>query len=542
MCSAPVLTAAEARLLDAAITRHHGIPSRVLMERAAAALVRCLTRRTDLFPEGRVLVLCGSGNNGGDGFAAARQLTCGEGCIPRPVVVLYLGQFSPDGSPDTARMSAECAYQYRQAAQAGVPVYPPDALDHLLCECDAILDAVFGIGLQRPVAGIIAQVFGSIDRSGLPVLAADMPSGVSADSGEVLGVALRAAMTVTMFTLKPGLLLYPGADLCGEIAVADLGVSIPDIMNSEGIPGWHPNTHLADRELLRSVLCPRPRRSHKGDYGRLSLVCGSVGMAGAAVLAAGAALRSGVGLARVITPEANRNILQTSLPEAVLTLYEQEVPDLPPADGYVVGCGLGQSAEARRVLEAVLALPCPVPTVLDADALNLIATSPELWDAPLLTHPERRIVLTPHPAEMARLTGRSVSDVLRDVPGAAQTLAAQRGVTVVLKDAHTVVAAPDGELYISVVGNAGMAKGGSGDLLAGIIGSLLTQCHLRLARGGLTPACVAAAGVYLHGAAGDLAAERLGEHGMMPSDILQMLPLVTRPEQGHGSRTILSHM
>lgn len=540
MCPAPVLTAAEAYLLDETIIRDYDIPARVLMERAAAALVRCLTRRTDLFPEGRVLVLCGSGNNGGDGFAAARRLASGEGCPPHAVVVLYLGQLSSDGSPDTTRMSAECAYQYRQAAQAGVSVYPPDALEHLLSECDAILDAVFGIGLQRPVEGVIAQVFDRIDRSGLPVLAADIPSGVSADSGQVLGIALRAVMTVTMFTLKPGLLCYPGADLCGEIAVTDLSVSIPDIMISEGILGWHPDTHLADLVLLHSVLSPRPRRTHKGNYGRLSLVCGSVGMAGAAVLAAGAALRSGVGLARVITPEANRIILQTSLPEAVLTLYEQKVPDLPPADGYVVGCGLGQSTEARRVLEAVLSLPCPVPTVLDADALNLIAASPELWDTPLLNHPERCIVLTPHPAEMARLTGRSVSDVLRDVPGAARTLAAQRGVTVVLKDAHTMVAAPDGELYISVAGNAGMAKGGSGDLLAGIIGSLLTQCHFRLARGELTPACVAAAGVYLHGAAGDLAAERLGEHGMMPSDILQMLPQVTRPGHGHGSRTLLS--
>lgn len=540
MCPAPILTAVQARQLDESITLDHGIPSRTLMERAAAALVRCLTRRTDLFPEGQVLVLCGGGNNGGDGFATARQLICGEGCAPRPAVVLYLGWLSPDGSPDTTRMSTECAHRYRRAVEAGVPICPPEALDRLLPQCASVLDSVFGIGLQRPVEGVIAQVFESIHRSGLPVLAADLPSGVSADSGEVFGGALRADMTVTMFTLKPGLLLYPGADLCGEIAVADLGA--PPIEVSLLGAGLRPYAYLADRVLLRHVLAPRPRRTHKGNYGRLSLVCGSVGMAGAAVLAAEAALRSGAGLARVITPEANRTILQTSLPEAVLTLYEQEVPSLPPADGYVVGCGLGQSDEARQVLEAVLNLPCPVPTVLDADALNRIAAHPELWDSPLLTHPERCIVLTPHPAEMARLTGRSVSDVLRDVPGAARALAAQRGVTVVLKDAHTVVAAPDGELYISAVGNAGMAKGGSGDLLAGIIGSLLTQCRLRLASGELTPAQVAAAGVYLHGAAGDLAAERLGEYSMIPSDILRMLPEVTKQEHGHGSRTIVSRI
>lgn len=535
-----ILTAAEARRLDESITRDHGIPSRTLMERAAAALVRCLTERTDLFPRGQVLVLCGGGNNGGDGFAAARQLACGEGCVPTPVAVLYLGRLSPDGNPDTTRMSAECAHQYHRAVEAGVPIYPPEALDSLLPQCASVLDAVFGIGLQRPIEGVTAQVLASIDRSGLPVLAADLPSGVSADSGEVLGVALRAAMTVTMFTLKPGLLLYPGADLCGEIAVADLGA--PPIEESILGAGLRPYAHLADEVLLRHILPPRPRRTHKGDYGRLSLVCGSVGMAGAAALVAEAALRSGVGLARVITPEGNRTILQTSLPEAVLTLYGQDAPALPPADGYVVGCGLGQSAEARQVLEAVLSLSCPVPTVLDADALNLIAAHPELWNAPLLTHPERCIVLTPHPAEMARLTGRSVSDILRDLPTAARTLAAQRGVTVVLKDAHTVVATPDGELYISIAGNAGMAKGGSGDLLAGIIGSLLTQCRFRMAKGKLSPAQVAAAGVYLHGAAGDLAAERLGEYGMFPSDILRMLPEVTRAEQGHGSRTRLSRI
>lgn len=515
----PILTAEQMRRCDQQ-TIDAGTPSRVLMERAAAALVHELDAHTELFPAGQTLVLCGGGNNGGDGFAAARLLTTGTGCAPRPVAVLYLGQLTPEGTPDPSRMSEECARQYRLAVEAGLPVYPPEELETLLPACRSVIDAVFGIGLERPVTGRIAAVFQQIAQAGLPVLAADIPSGVSANTGECLGRPLPARLTVTMQALKPGLLLYPGAELCGRRIVADLGIQIT--------AAPHPYAYLADGQLLSSVLAPRRRRTNKGDYGRLALVCGSVGMAGAAIFAASAALRTGVGLARVVTPEDNRIILQTTLPEAVLTLYDRELPALPPADGYVVGCGLGRSEAALRLLTLVLSDPTPAPLVLDADALNLLAEHPELWQSPRLTDPHRRVVLTPHPAEMARLTGLPVADILRELPRVAGKLATQRGVTVVLKDAHTVIASPDGELYISTAGNAGMATGGTGDVLAGVIGSLLVQDRDRLSAGELSVAAIAAAGVYLHGAAGDRCAAQLGEWGMLPSDLIQALPAVTR--------------
>lgn len=530
----PILTARQMRRCDAYTIRETGVPSHILMERAAAALVRCIDSRPALFPAGQVLILCGGGNNGGDGFAAARRLATGQDCTARPVAVLYLGQPGVDGTPDPTRMSGECARQYALATAAGVPVCTPEALDRLLPVSTAVLDAVFGIGLDRAAEGVAADVFRAVNAAGLPVLAADIPSGVMADTGAVPGDAIRAAVTVTMQALKPGLLLYPGADLCGEVLVADLGIATAQ----EETP-W---ARLADGELLRTVLPPRQRRTNKGSYGRLALVCGSTGMAGAALLSASAALRTGAGLAHIVTPEGNRAVLQAALPEAILTPYGADPPALPHADGYVVGCGLGTSASAYRVLEAVLqaaeaSAPVPCPTVLDADALNLLAAHPQLWDAPMLRNPIRAVVLTPHPAEMARLTGLSVSAVLADLPGIASDFARLHGVTVVLKDAHTVIAAPDGAIWLSVVGNAGMARGGSGDLLAGVIGSLLVQARDRLRDGSLSVAAVAAAGVYLHGAAGDRCAAVRGEYGMLPSDILPALSDVTRGLS--DSRTVL---
>ncbi len=532
-----ILSARQMRRCDEYTIRELGVPSHVLMERAAAALVRCLDTRPALFPAGQVLVLCGGGNNGGDGFAAARRLVTGQDCTARPAAVLYIGRLNADGTPDTARMSGECARQYALATEAGVPVCPPDALNRLLPVSAAAVDAVFGIGLDRPVEGAAADVFRAVNDAGIPVLAADIPSGVMADTGCVPGAALRAAATVTMQALKPGLLLYPGADLCGEILVADLGIA-----TAQQETPW---ACLADDVLLRTVLPPRARRTNKGSYGRLALVCGSAGMAGAALLAASAALRSGVGLAHIVTPEDNRIILQSALPEAILTPYSAVPPALPHADGYVAGCGLGTSECAHRALECVLhapefSAPIPCPAVLDADALNLLAANPALWDTPMLRNPGRAVVLTPHPGEMARLTGLPVSAVLADLPGVAADFASRRGVTVVLKDAHTVIAAPDGSRWLSVAGNAGMARGGSGDLLAGVIGSLLVQARDRLRDGALSVAAVAAAGVYLHGTAGDRCAAVRGEYGMLPSDILSALPDVTRGLS--DSRTVIGNI
>ena len=253
------LTAAQMKACDGYTIDTLGVPSQVLMERAAREAALFLNRRGDLFPAGKVLLLCGSGNNGGDGFAMARFLSDGSCGEPRPVTVVYTGALTDDGLPDVTRMSPECARQYGLAREAWITVLPMSGWREAVRGAAVMVDAVLGIGLDRPVAGEIASLLEAAAGSGLPVLAMDIPSGVNADTGEVMGVALPAVATVTMQALKAGLLLYPAADLCGEIFVAELGIDLS--------PAEKPYGRLAEEGLLRRVLPPRQRRSHKGTYG-----------------------------------------------------------------------------------------------------------------------------------------------------------------------------------------------------------------------------------------------------------------------------------
>ena len=519
----PILTAAQMKACDSYTIETLGVPSRVLMERAARQAAAYLLSRPDLFPVGKILLLCGSGNNGGDGFAVARFLSDGSMGEAREVTVLFAGRLTEDGAPDEARMSEECARQYRLAREAGIPVCSSKDAPEALTHACAVVDALFGIGLDRPITGDLASLLTAVAETKLPVLAVDIPSGIHADTGEVMGIALPAVATVTMQALKAGLLLYPGADFCGDIAVADLGIDL----SSAGVPF----AYLADKALLRRVMPPRSRRSHKGTYGWVILLCGSEGMSGAAVLATRAALRSGVGITRTLTPACNRAVLQTAAPEALVSVYStpEEAAGYAEGDALVLGCGLGVSELSREALRSVLKV-CPAdgevpPAVLDADGINHAVKDPSLWEALLAHH--RQVILTPHPAEMSRLCGKSVPAILADPAGVALEFAKTWGVTVVLKDAHTVIASPDGALFICAAGNAGMATGGSGDALAGIIGSLLAQNRARIGVD-LTSAEIAAAGVCLHAKAGDLAARDLGEYGMLPSDLIDRLPIVSR--------------
>lgn len=521
-----ILTAAQMKACDTYTIETLGIPSQTLMERAARKAAEVLTARKDLFTAGKVLLLCGSGNNGGDGFAMARFLADGSLSEVREAMVIYTGRLTDTGEPDMTRMSAECRRQYGLAVSAGLPVLPMSAAYAVLEQEDVtVVDAVFGIGLDRPVEGEIARLLTAVFESGQPVLAVDIPSGIHADTGEILGVALSAKLTVTMQALKAGLLLYPGAAWSGEIVVAELGISLAPVGRSY--------VHLADEGLLRFALPPRARRTHKGTYGRVALLCGSEGMSGAAVLATRAALRSGAGLCEVLTPEANRQVLQITAPEAIVTVRrdtETVKKVMQGADGVVIGCGLGTSEAAYEALRTALsAVPADGsrPVVLDADGLNLLAAHGELWETALLASPDQNVVITPHPAEMARLCGLGVGEILCDLPRVASQYAREKGITVVLKDAHTVIASPDGDVYICIAGNAGLAKGGSGDVLAGVIGALLTQNRARLGRE-VSTAEVAAAGVYLHAAAADLTARDLGEYGMLATDVIERIPLVCK--------------
>lgn len=487
-----ILTAAEMRRDDEAKIQS-GTPSRVLMERAAEAVLQILQRD---FDTDRVLVLCGSGNNGGDGFALARMLRESGSAV----TICYPGKALPNGHPDTAAMSEECARQYS--------LLPDDVLvtaQPVLEGVTAVVDALFGIGLTRSVEGAHATAIETVNAASLPVLAVDIPSSTDADTGAILGTAIRATKTVAITAKKRGHLLYPGAALCGVVEVVDIGIPVGEAA-----------THLLEKEDL-SALPSRPRRAHKGTFGRTLIVGGSVGMAGAAYLAGKAAYRAGCGIVELLAPEENRIIHQIQLPEAVLTCYTEETSvealrsAMRRANAVAIGMGLGQSPLAAALTEIALQ-ECEVPLLVDADALNLIATSPALMAA--LYRRSTPTVITPHLGEMSRLLGFSIPKISGNLIGTAATFAKDAGVITVLKDAHTVISDSVNH-YINMLGNSGMATGGSGDVLAGIITSLLAQ--------GAKPLSAASLGVLLHARAGDTVAEMQTTRSIMASDLIQGL-------------------
>ena len=521
----PLLTAAQMRLCDDYTINELGVPSQVLMERAARAAIEVLYSEPafEMTDKTRVVLLCGSGNNGGDGFAMARFLF-EEGVDAR---VCYAGAWQ-NGTPDTQKMSVECARQYTLWSSCGGKTQP--ALPAFLLESRpvpvVVVDALFGIGLTRKVEGTAAEWIREISLRGTPVLAIDIPSGVQADSGRVLGCALHATVTATIAEVKRGLLLYPAAEYVGKLRICDIGISADSLLkipDARPWDGWYLTGMDDMSELLR-----RSQNSHKGTFGRVTVIGGSRGMCGAPYFAAKSAYRAGAGLVEVFTEEENRIPLQTLLPEAVLTLFS---PDSPPADeefemlfnradSVVLGCGLGQSPVAYHIVEATLRL-CRKPLILDADALNLIAANEHLQD--LMKGRLTPTIITPHMGEAARLSGRSIADLAADPFAAAKDLALQYNAVCVLKNARTVTS--NGTLcWIQSHGNSGMATGGSGDCLAGLIGALYAQTRNQ----SITPGYPAAAGVLVHALAGDDAKARLGEHAVMASDIADSIGRVLR--------------
>jgi len=485
-----ILTAAEMRAADtAAIAR--GTPSRVLMERAARA---ALTVLKENFNTEKVLFCCGSGNNGGDGLAMARFFAAEGG----NAAVCYLGALDDEGRPDKTGMSEECARQLALLPDTVPLLTVPD-----LIGVSTVVDAVFGIGLTRPVTGRCREAFAAINEGALPVLALDIPSGINADSGAICGIAIKATQTVAIAARKYAHVLFPGAALCGRVHVADIGITPLSFVGS----------HLT-RDTL-SLLPPRPRRAHKGSFGRVLVVGGSVEMSGAAYLSAKAAYRAGAGIVEILTPTENRTILATLLPEAILTCYtpqnasERLREALVRANAVALGMGLGQSALAATLVEEVLR--STVPVVIDADALNLIAKEQRL--AAYLQCRENA-VLTPHLGELSRLCGKSIGHIAANMTAEALAFSRQSGAVVVLKDAHTVIADKD-RLFINTRGNSGMATAGSGDVLSGITAALLAA--------GADVQTAAACGVVAHALAGDAAYAACGSHGLMASDIIEAL-------------------
>lgn len=510
----PVLGAAAMKEADRRTIEEKGIPSLVLMERAAMAVTECVKKY--VVPGCRVGVLCGTGNNGGDGVAVARMLT--EAGIRAAILVMEpeLCRRAAMGKEEAVSCGTpEFVQQLKMAEAFAVPVCGTGDTSGY----DIIVDALFGIGLTREITGAYAGVMERINREKHTVIAVDIASGIAADTGAVCGMALYADETVTFGAAKPGHLLYPGKEYTGVLTVAEIG--FPKQLLWEQRDGLY-----FDEATVDNVLPDRPAYSNKGTFGKVVVVAGSKSMAGAAYFSAYAAYRMGTGLVKIATPECNREILQMRLPEAMLAVYGEEEnfaefvkPLADFADALVIGPGLGQSETAERLLTALREELCrrgkDAPfSVWDADGLNFISRQREKQKVFLETYLPDNAIITPHLGELSRLIGKPVETLAKELLAEAGRLSRSSKLTYVLKDAVTVVA-NEQECFLNTTGNNGMATGGSGDALCGVIAALLAA--------GKEPFWAAAAGVWLHGAAGDRAANELGAASVTVRDILRGL-------------------
>lgn len=498
-----IVTCSRMKALDAATIREMGIPSCVLMERAALKTVEELEKGFPLEKKKeRVLVVCGSGNNGGDGIAIARLLHLKGICA----------SYFLAGSVE--RMTEETRQQYRIAVNYQVPRVHNPKWD----EYTTIVDAVFGIGLARAVEGRYREIIRQMNQADAWKVAVDIPSGVDGDTGRELGSAFRADLTVTFAYRKRGLCFYPGRMYAGRTVVADIG-----IYGAEQTEDRTCHLEWADLKLLPE----RVAYGNKGTFGKVLVVAGTEGMCGAAFLSASAALAGGAGMVRIQTVEANRIPLQTLLPEAMVTCEFTEESNrkcLDWCDVLVIGPGLGISGRSRERAEWFLqnAAKEEKPVILDADGLNLLAMHPE-WNSCL----SERVTVTPHLGEMGRLSGKGIGQIQHRIAETAQEYAKETGTVCVLKDACTVTSDKEGCIYLNLSGNPGMATAGSGDVLSGVLAAV--QCmYLNETDHQPDPGMRAALGVYLHACSGDLAAEKLGTRGMTARDMIRMLPEVLK--------------
>lgn len=496
-----LVTGKQMKSIDSWTIETVGIPSLVLMERAALSVAREVEDRAG--KKERIWCACGCGNNGADGVAAARMLHLAG----YPVVVIYIG--------DREKGSREFQLQASIAERLGVSLIEYE--EFIPGRCDVLVDAVFGVGLSRPVTGAYREFLNMLrDAEPRLTVAVDMPSGISSDTGKVMGCALRADVTVTFGWEKLGSVLYPGRLYAGQVITADIGFPEEAVRRA---PGAQEGIRAFCLEPEDKKEAPeRPPYSNKGTFGKVLIAAGSKNMGGAAFLSGLAAYRTGAGLVKIFTDQSNRSFINTRLPEAILETYDPEDFEKDHegmrsriesccswADAVVVGPGLGQEPWAKELVEMVLTMAC-TPIIVDADALNLIAANPEL--AGYFTE---NIVITPHLGEMARLTGKSVEQIQENLPETAAEYAGHYGITCVLKDAATVTALRDGRICVNTSGNSAMAKAGSGDVLAGVIAGLFAQ--------GMDENLAAPMGAYIHGLAGDLWRRENGAYGLLASEL-----------------------
>ena len=486
------VNAAQMKAADQYTIQKLGVPSLELMEHAAQACVQVLEdEKVDL---SHVCVVCGSGNNGGDGFAIARILQNNRYSVETFCV----------GNPEHYTEETQ-EQMYRLQECGGKITYGMPQEDSY----SVIIDAVFGVGLSRKVEGRYRQVIEQMNRMRGTKFAVDIPSGLSATTGCILGCAFKADYTVTFQLKKIGLELSQGRTMAGRVIVPDIGISTDSICEDQEI------VRTAGKDIYRKMLPDRPEDSNKGTYGRLLVIAGSKGMAGAAYLNAHAAYMTGAGLVRIYTSSDNREILQTLLPEAIITTYEEYNKEellslLTWADSVCIGSGLGMSRLSEKILKTVIEY-VKVPCLIDADGLNLLAENNNY----LNQMAERRFVITPHMKEMSRLTGTPVEELKADRIQILKDFISRYRITCVLKDSRTLIASEEKGIRMNLTGNSAMAKAGSGDVLAGVISGWMVQ--------GKEAEDAAELGTYIHGLSGDLAKFEKGVYSVMARDLIEYI-------------------
>lgn len=486
------VNAAQMKAADQYTIQKLEVPSLELMEHAAQACVQVLEdEKIDL---SHVCVVCGSGNNGGDGFAIARILQNNRYSVETFCV----------GNPE--HYTEETQEQMHRLQECGGKItYGMPQEDSY----SVIIDAVFGVGLSRKVEGRYRQVIEQMNRMRGTKFAVDIPSGLSATTGCILGCAFKADYTVTFQLKKIGLELSQGRTMAGRVIVPDIGISTDSICEDQEI------VRTAGKDIYRKMLPDRPEDSNKGTYGRLLVIAGSKGMSGAAYLNAHAAYMTGAGLVRIYTSSDNREILQTLLPEAIITTYEEYNKEellslLTWADSVCIGSGLGMSRLSEKILKTVIEY-VKVPCLIDADGLNLLAENNNY----LNQMAERRFVITPHMKEMSRLTGISVEELKADRIQILKDFISRYRITCVLKDSRTLIASEEKGIRMNLTGNSAMAKAGSGDVLAGVISGWMVQ--------GKEAEDAAELGTYIHGLSGDLAKFEKGVYSVMARDLIEYI-------------------
>lgn len=507
----PLVSGSLMKNIDRKAIEIWGISGLVLMENAGRAVVDCLEEEIGAVKGKKFVVVCGKGNNGGDGFVITRHLL-NRGAQVDCILLGKITEIKGD-----ARINADILRHVGVSIRES-PQF--DELSYIIRTAPYIIDAIFGTGISAPPEGIFAQTIQLINESGAYVISVDIPSGIDADTGKVLNLAVQAKLTVTMGTPKYGLILYPGKSYAGKLRIADIGIP-------KALIGDHADTFLVTKDDIRRNLPPRRPDGHKGTFGTCLVVAGSRGYSGAACLTAMAAVRAGAGLIRLAFPQSLAPVIESRvlepvkhpLPETLAaTLSLEALPQLldlvAKATSVTIGPGISTHSETKKLLHEILP-HIKVPVVVDADGItNLVAGEETIrrCSAPL--------ILTPHPGELSRLINIPAPEINANRLAVARTAARQFNCLIVLKGAPTVTATPEGKVFVNPTGNSGLGSGGTGDVLTGLIAGLLAQ--------GATPLNAALTGVFCHGRAADIAVEKLSEYSLTASDLLQFLPYAFR--------------